>query len=68
MNVKIGDEIFVPGTQSRAFVKEIRYLASKKCNRIEVEWKGSDGGFLGKSNFFDFQEGTEWFKNREDVR
>ncbi len=63
---KRGDEIFIPNTDSRAEVIEIRWLSIKKCHSIEVQWYHEDGGKIGRSKFFDYQEGLEWFHSKPD--
>lgn len=61
MNLSIGQEIFVKGVEdTRAFVREVKWNNETKSIKIEVSWKDRDGRAMGRSVFFDHQEGVEW--------
>lgn len=60
----VKQQIFVPGSDSKAIVIGLRNQPDGSV-KFQVEWFNSNGGTMGKSWFFNHQEGTEWFTSKE---
>ena len=66
IQLKIGDEIFIKNvSETRAIVADLRRDPKNPSVRIDVNWIDAQGRPMGRSSFFEDQEGTEWFRTQQ---
>jgi hypothetical protein len=67
IDLKIGDQIYVKDvTETKAIIRDFRRDPKNPSTRIDVQWVDRDGAAMGRSSFFEDQEGTEWWRTPQN--